>query len=137
MIRYTLKCAEGHRFDGWFPSSAAFAAEAEAGRLSCALCGSTGVEKALMAPAVPAKAGQKRPLAPSDPREKALSSLRHKIETSSDYVGADFAAEARRIHDGESERRAVWGEATREEAKQLHKDGIPALPIPWMARRND
>lgn len=137
MIRYALKCDRDHAFEGWFSSSAAFDAQSEAGQVACAVCGSSAVEKAVMAPSVPAKANA-RPLSePTDPREAAIKALRKKIETTSDYVGPRFAEEARRIHEGESEKRAVWGEATAEDAKKLHDDGIPAVPIPWMSKRDD
>lgn len=136
MIRYAMKCPQGHEFDGWFHGSAAFEAQLEAAQVACAVCGSTKVEKALMAPAVSAREERPR-LGPATAREKALTALRQKIETTSDYVGREFAAEARRIHEGESERRAIWGEASRDEARSLHDDGVPVVPIPWINRRDD
>lgn len=145
MIRYALKCDRDHAFDGWFRNSAAFDDQVEAGHVACAICGSAAVEKAVMAPAVPARGERVAPPSlnqpslsqPSDRREAALRALRQRIETTSDYVGREFAAEARRMHDGESDKRAVWGEASLEEARKLHEDGIPAMPIPWMSRRDD
>lgn len=136
MIRYSLKCREGHQFDGWFQGSDAFDRQVEDGHVACAVCGSTAVEKALMAPSVPAK-GERPRLEPATAREKALATLRRKIEANSDYVGRDFAAEARRIHVGEAEQRAIWGEASGEEAKSLLDEGVPVLPIPWFSRRDD
>ena len=65
-----------------------------------------------------------------------LAELRRHVEETSDYVGRDFADEARRIHEGESDKRAIWGEASTADAKSLKDDGIPVTPIPWM-RRND
>ena len=137
MIRYALRCADGHDFDGWFGDSAAFDAQADAGRVACAVCGSDRVEKAPMAPAVPGARASRPSLAPENPREKALAALRRKIETECDYVGPAFAAEARRIHEGEAPDRPVWGEASREEARALRDDGVPVLPIPFMRRRDD
>lgn len=137
MIRYALRCARGHDFEGWFRDSAAFDAQADAGRLACALCGSVEVEKALMSPAVPGASESKPRLAPADPREKALAALRQKIERECDYVGRDFAAEARRMHEGETDRRAVWGEANVKEARTLREEGVPILPLPFMPRRDD
>lgn len=137
MIRYALRCAEGHDFDGWFRDSAAFDAQAEGGRVACAVCGSSEVGKALMAPAVPGAREARAHLAPADPREKALAALRQKIERECDYVGRDFAAEARRMHEGEGDRRAVWGEANPKEARALREEGVPILPLPFMHRRDD
>jgi hypothetical protein len=144
MIRYSLKCGSGHEFEAWFRSSADFDAQREAGHVGCAVCGSTAVEKAIMAPAVSgSERGMDRgeaaeaPLsAPASPAEAALAELRRKIEQTSDYVGRDFAAEARRIHDGDADKRSIWGEASLRDAKALKDDGIPVAPIPWM-RRSD
>ena len=140
MIRYNLKCARAHEFEAWFRSSAAYDEQREAGQVGCAVCGATEVEKAVMAPALMATVARAAPdLAPSlstpaSPAEAALAALRRKIETTSDYVGREFAAEARRIHDGEGAKRAIWGEASLDDARALKDDGIPVAPIPWMRR---
>ncbi|MEM0944320.1 MAG: DUF1178 family protein [Pseudomonadota bacterium] len=133
MIRYSLKCDQGHEFDSWFANAAAFDDQAGRGLVSCPVCGSTHVEKALMAPTVAPKAAA--PLStPQTPEQKALAQLRQKIERESDYVGADFATEARRIHLGEAEARGIWGEASRDEAKALSEEGIPVAPLPFVRR---
>ena len=145
MIRYDLKCADGHQFEAWFASSAAFDEQAERGLVSCSLCGNAKVEKALMAPGVPAKGNAKadpdaKPMisAPVDPRiAEKIAALRKQVEANSDYVGADFAREARKIHLGEAEARSIYGEASGEEAKSLVEDGIPVAPLPFSTRRND
>lgn len=141
MIRYSLRCAEGHGFDSWFRDSAAYDALARAGQVACAVCGSGSVEKAIMAPSV-GGGGKNEPgpepalAAPASPAEAALRALRAHVETTSDYVGGNFAAEARRIHLGDSDARSIWGEASREEAVALKDDGIPVAPLPWFSRRN-
>lgn len=137
MIRYALKCSQGHGFESWFRDSGTFENQAGAAALSCPVCGVSEVSKAVMAPAVPGRTERPALSAPGSEAEVKLAELRRKIETTSDYVGPDFAAEARRMHEGASEHRAIWGEASRDEAKALHRDGIPALPIPWMNRRDD
>ncbi len=139
MIRYNLKCARAHEFEAWFRSSAAYDEQRKAGQVGCAVCGATEVEKAVMAPALKAAATVAPDLAPrlstpASPAEAALAALRRKIETTSDYVGREFAAEARRIHDGEGAKRAIWGEASLDDARALKDDGIPVAPIPWMRR---
>lgn len=142
MIRYSLKCAAGHEFEAWFRSSAAFDAQRGAGQVACAVCGTAEVEKAVMAPAVtgggarPEAAPQPNLTKPASPAEAMVKQLRRHIETTSDYVGRNFAAEARRIHDGEADKRSIWGEASLSDAKELKDDGIPVAPIPWM-RRSD
>ena len=61
--------------------------------------------------------------------------LRRRIEAAAEDVGRDFAAEARRIHDGLAPERAIIGEARPSEARALLEDGIPVAPLPWPARR--
>jgi hypothetical protein len=135
MIRFTLRCADGHDFDSWFQSSAAYDSLAAAGRLSCAVCGGSGIEKAPMAPAV-ATSEQKAPLtAPMSPREAALAELRRHVEENSEYVGMNFAAEARRMHDGDAPERAIHGEARLDEARKLIEDGVPVAPLPFLPAR--
>lgn len=140
MIRYNLKCARAHEFEAWFRSSAAYDEQRKAGQVGCAVCGASEVEKAVMAPALmtpavsPAPSPEPSLSKPATPAEAALAALRRKIETTSDYVGREFATEARRIHDSEGARRAIWGEASLEDARALKDDGIPVAPIPWMRR---
>jgi hypothetical protein len=140
MIRYNLKCAHAHEFEAWFRSSAAYDEQRQAGQVACAVCGATEVEKAVMAPALMAAAAKAAPspepnmTTPTSPAEVVLAGLRRKIETTSDYVGREFATEARRIHDGEAAERAIWGEASRDDARSLKEDGVPIAPIPWMRR---
>lgn len=139
MIQYSLKCEQGHRFDSWFQSAAAYDKLSAAGHVGCAVCGSTDVTKAVMAPRVnhssevPAKP---RPLSePASEVEAAISKLRDHVEKTSDYVGKDFAREARAMHEGETPQRAIHGEAKGEEAKKLIEDGIPVLPLPFSPTR--
>lgn len=138
MIRYDLKCDKGHEFDSWFQSAEAFDRLRATGHVACGLCGSAAVEKLLMAPAVrPArKAGEKPALKPpQNDIEAALAEMRRQIEENSDYVGLNFAAEARRMHEGEIEERAIYGEARPEEARALLEDGIPVAPLPFLPKR--
>ncbi|MBO9473520.1 DUF1178 family protein [Shimia sp. R10_1] len=153
MINYTLKCAEGHRFDSWFQSAEAFDKLKASGMVACAVCGDTQVEKAMMAPRVrPArKAASKAPeqeapraeakpapgalSAPASPAEQALRDLRKHVEANSDYVGKDFASEARAMHEGSTPERAIYGEAKPEEAKALIEEGVPVAPLPFSIGR--
>lgn len=141
MIKYALKCSKGHSFESWFKDSSAFETLAKAKQVSCAVCGSIKVEKTIMAPSVSGtkkKADAEAPLSqPSSPAEAALKEMREHLRKNSDYVGNDFATEARRMHDGESDQRSIWGEATKEDAKSLKEDGIPVAPLPWMSRQDD
>ena len=142
MIRYDLKCARGCAFDAWFKNSAAFDALKAAGQLTCAHCGSTDVEKALMAPRV---RDSKRtpdtpptPLStPSDPElARKLRDLKDYIDRNSDDVGADFPEEARKIHYGETDQRQIHGVATLDEARELTEEGVSVAPLPPLWRRD-
>ena len=139
MIRYTLKCDQDHAFESWFKDSEAFDTLSKARQVSCSVCGSTKVKKTIMAPSVSASSSEEpAPLsAPQSPAEAALTQLRQHLRENSDYVGKEFADEARRIHLGESEARGIWGEATPDDAKALKDEGIPVAPIPWMSRQDD
>lgn len=132
MIRYTLRCAQGHTFDSWFQSAEAFETLSARKALTCIECGGTDVDKALMAPAVTHAA----PLqAAATEREAALSALRRHVETYSDYVGLNFVTEARRIHAGELPERAIHGEAHVDEARALIEEGVPVAPLPFRPAR--
>lgn len=136
MIRYALKCGEGHSFESWFQSADAFDALAERGLLACAICGAADVSKAMMAPRVSvddvAKAPtDDRPLStPAHPAEAALRAMREHVEKTSTYVGGNFAREARAMHVGDVPEKPIYGQAGPEEAKALIEDGVPILPLP-------
>lgn len=131
MIRFTLTCDNDHRFDSWFQSGSAYDSLQRAGMVSCAVCGSTKVDKALMAPAV--AVSDKKPSldAPASDLETAIRALREKVAAESDYVGDTFAREARAMHEGAIPERSIWGETKPEEARALIEDGIPVLPLPF------
>lgn len=138
MIRYDLKCSKGHDFDGWFQSAEGYEALRATGHVTCAICGSGEVEKRIMAPAVrPArKAGEKPKLqTPQNDVQAALAEMRAQIEANSDYVGMNFAAEARAMHEGTIDERSIYGEAKPDEARALLEDGIPVAPLPFMPKR--
>lgn len=132
MILYSLKCDQGHAFDSWFASAAGYEGLRAAGHVACPACGSTAVDKALMAPAV--ATSDPAPLTARPPVEDQIAAMRRQIEETSDYVGGNFAAEARAIHDGTAPERAIWGEARLDEAKSLIEDGIPVAPLPFMPK---
>ncbi|QYX56075.1 DUF1178 family protein [Roseovarius sp. SCSIO 43702] len=134
MIKFTLRCPDDHRFESWFKSDAAYDALRESGHISCAVCGSTDVEKALMAPRVQeSRARPARPEARPTPETmaRAIAEIRKHVEANSDYVGGNFAREARDMHEGVVPERAIHGEARPEEARRLIEDGVPIAPLPF------
>ena len=162
MIHFALKCANHHRFEGWFRSGADYEDQAAGGTLICPICEDRRIEKAIMAPAVakglahgveagdagqseqaaqsekPEAEAAKVPVAaasvPADPKTAAMLGLLRKIqqhvEKNFENVGERFASEARAIHDGDSEARGIYGQATIADARALHEDGIDVLPLP-------
>ena len=124
MISFTLSCADGHRFEGWFRSGSDFEETRSSGHVTCPTCGSAQVEKTVMAPAI-ARSAESTPPDPARLRE-----LRKRIERNTEDVGERFAVEARAIHLGDRPERAIRGRASLEEVKSLHEDGIPAFPLP-------
>ena len=164
MIRYALKCDKDHKFESWFQNADAFDALKAAGHVVCPDCGSTTVEKTLMAPKVrpartaaakpdmpqptptplPAQAAPTQPTTaphvapPPDVQEEIaaeIAKLRAKVEAESDYVGEDFAKEARAMHLGDAPERAIYGETKLEDAKELIEDGVPVMPLPFTPTR--
>lgn len=133
MILYTLKCDQDHTFDSWFDGALAFDKLARANMLSCSVCGSSNVERAIMSPQVStSRTKSAGPLsAPASPAEQAVADMRAKVEAESTDVGTNFATEARAMHDGETPHRSIFGEAKIEDAKALIDDGVPVVPLPW------
>ncbi|MDE1937966.1 MAG: DUF1178 family protein [Alphaproteobacteria bacterium] len=130
MIVYNLKCGRGHEFEGWFKDSAAYDEQATDGKLTCPMCTSRKVEKAMMAPAL---AGTKKSLSAKDELKKMrqfVSGMRKYVEENAEYVGPKFPEEARKIHYGETEERHIYGEATLKEAKDLIEEGVDVAALP-------
>ena len=141
MIKYSLICSAGHEFDGWFQNSSSFDVQSAQELIVCPSCGTHHVEKALMAPAV-AKRSEPVPNRPAPGPEttthayvppaiaEVVRRIRAEVEKRADYVGADFAEEARKIHYQESPQRGIYGEATADEVAVLDDEGIPVFALP-------
>lgn len=134
MIRYALRCEHEHGFEAWFAASADYDDQAARGLVECPVCSSRAVSKQIMAPAV-AGTKKKAASAPDLARMQtmmmqAAREVRSHVEENFDYVGDAFAREARDIHEGRSEKREIYGEATPAEVKKLKDDGVPCAPLP-------
>ena len=154
MIRYSLQCESGHEFESWFANSDTYDKQVKRKLVTCPTCGSPKVEKAIMAPRlartdktremlpapVPASAPTpsmpepKAPVAMISPQEQEfrqkLKALRDHLVQNAEHVGPRFSEEARKMHYGEIEHRSIYGEASPEEAKDLHDEGIEFHPLP-------
>ena len=156
MIRYTLVCDKRHEFESWFTNSTAYDKQSRRGLVTCPLCGSAKVEKALMAPRLaradapstheaaqaqpspaettPAAAKVPSPVAMISPQEqeirRKLRELRDHLVKNAEDVGPRFPEEAREMHYGEAEHRSIYGVASPKDAKALHEEGIEFSPLP-------
>ena len=148
MIKYALHCERGHGFESWFPDSAGYEKQRRRGLIDCPVCGSTTVDKQIMAPNIRVSADieARPPATPQPPSavdpafvmagEQArklramIRELHAHVAANTEDVGARFAEEARKIHAGEADDRAIRGRASLEEAIELHEEGIGVLPLP-------
>jgi hypothetical protein len=133
MIKYALACEHEHGFEGWFGSSDDYDDQQARGLLECPVCASKAVRKQIMAPAVAGTKAKGETQLTGPGRAvmmEAMGQLRRHVEDNFDYVGDAFAREARAIHEGRSEDRAIYGEASPTEVKALVEDGVPVAPLP-------
>ena len=150
MIRYNLVCEAGHGFESWFPSSDSYDAQAVRGLVTCPVCETASVSKALMAPAlartdrapgpapdvpVAAPPGEASVTMVAEPERRMramLRALREHVTANAEHVGTRFPEEARKIHYGEAEGRSIYGHASPDEARALIDEGIDVAPLPTM-----
>ena len=142
MIHYSLVCDKSHKFDGWFANAAAYDAQKLRGLVTCPICLTTTVDKAIMAPAVNrTDNSEKVSLSIGHPEHQklrdAMLALRNKVTSEADYVGDKFADEARKIHFKEVDPRGIYGEATKEEVAGLLEDGVDFMPLPSLKEEHN
>lgn len=143
MIRFDLKCDAGHEFDGWFSDNAGYEDQRARSLIDCPVCGSQKVDKVLMAPSLgkggrtkSGRASTDRPvLSPAkDPAMREMieqvRKLREHVTATAEYVGTDFARQARDIHYEEQPARPIYGKASLDDAKSLLEEGIDVAPLP-------
>ncbi len=128
MIRYALICECDHGFEAWFSNSAAFDEQNERDLIECPQCGSVGIRKAVMSPAV--ATSRKREASPQARLKAMAAQVKAHIRSHYDYVGEDFAAEARAIHAGDKPERLIYGETSPAESEALRDEGVPVAPLP-------
>ena len=133
MIVFDLTCDNGHVFEAWFGSSDDYAKQKAGGLVSCPICNSASIDKAVMAPRLAAKGNRDIAPARSPEATKEMMAMLAKAQAEalaqSDYVGKRFADEARAIHLGEASERSIYGEASREETRALLDEGIAVAPL--------
>ena len=141
MICYSLVCKENHTFESWFANAKAYDKLKEKNLLQCSVCGSSKVEKAIMAPNVSPKTNvdtvKEKPTLSEKGSESAIAKLKAHIKNNSEDVGDEFAVIARQMFDGETPERSIHGKTSLSEAKSLREDGVPIIPIPWFDRKTN
>jgi hypothetical protein len=135
MIKYALLCEHEHPFEGWFSTSDDFEDQSVKGLIECPYCASKAVRRAIVAPAVAGTKAQPQPPAGPTPQMhqmmmQAMGEVRRRVEETFDYVGDRFASEARAIHEGKSDSRGIYGEASPKQVRELMADGVHVAPLP-------
>lgn len=136
-----LRCASGHRFEGWFASDEDLQSQTERGLMECPVCADKAITRLPSAPRLnvsgarePSAAAQKPAATGDAPIEMTmqaawLRAVQH-VMSQTENVGERFAEEARRIHYGEADDRAIRGQATPDEAQELRDEGIEVMSLP-------
>jgi hypothetical protein len=143
-----LRCQSGHRFEGWFGSDDDFLDQNGRGLIECPLCADKVIVRLPSAPRLNLSGASEPTAAPTPPQVPAvvddtaalqarwLQMVRHVVANTED-VGERFADEARRIHYGESQERAIRGQASADEREALRDEGIEVHPLPLPAGFKD
>jgi hypothetical protein len=138
MIVFDLVCSNEHTFEAWFLDSKSFDRQRRKKAVACPMCGDSKVQKALMAPNIATsekrKADNQKLSEATAQAMKLLAEARKHVEDNCEYVGDKFAEEARKIHYGETDKRDIYGEATKPEADELREEGVEIAEIPWLPR---
>lgn len=160
MILFDIKCSDGHVFEAWFQNNEAYEKQANCDLIECPMCGCTKISKSLMSPNISPKGEvvdyssnegsghdnhkvmvSAHSVATNDVSSEdvkralehmhnTMAKFRRQVEKSCEYVGTNFAEEARKIHYGEGEKRGIYGETTVRETEELIEEGIDILPVP-------
>lgn len=137
MIVFNLNCFScASSFEGWFENTKDFNEQIKKGLVTCPSCNSSQIKKGLMAPNVAKKSNSK-----ISKRNKSIASnvkkLKKIIEKEFDYVGDKFTEEAKKIKYGEAKERAIYGEASIEQTKELIDEDIDVLPLPFSTKKTN
>jgi len=143
MIKYNLQCKKcDFIFDSWFASSKEFDKLKKKKLINCHNCGSFRVEKNLMAPKLINKTinfkNEKKNIRKYQDIKKTINEYQKFIKSNFDYVGENFAYEARSIHYNDKKRdKGIYGTASKQDIKELKEEGIDTHLIPWVENKNN
>ena len=137
MIKYILKCKEGHEFESWFSNSDEFDKLDKKRMLECIYCSSKKITKSIMAPMISNSKNNDELINNNFKSEKKkLIKLQKNIEKNFDYVGKDFSKKVREVYYDKKSNKAIYGKATLKEKEELAEEGIDLLSIPWANKNN-
>ena len=135
MIKYSLRCSDGHNFEAWFSSSKAYEDQTQDSLVLCPLCDSREIKKNIMSPNIGKKGNKSRTNNDVKKIEVMMNKVRKHVEKNYEYVGEKFPEEARAMHYEEKESKDIYGESSIEEAKELIEEGIDIHPIPGINKK--
>ena len=140
MIKYNLKCENGHDFESWFSNSDEFEKLKKKKLLECIYCNTKKIKKSIMAPmisSVKTDTGDLEEISKNlQFQKKNLIRIRNFVEKNFDYVGKDFSKKAREVFYDKKSKKGFYGTTTKEERKELAEEGIDLLSIPWVNKDN-
>ena len=141
MIKYSLKCKDCDlTFESWFGSSKEYEKLRKKKLLNCHNCNSLNVEKSLMAPSINKMNYNKthKDLKKYKKIKKIIDQYQTFIKNNFEYVGKNFAYEARSIHyNNKKIKKGIYGTASKKDLKELREEGIDAQMIPWVDSKNN
>ena len=140
MIKYNLKCNEGHEFESWFSNSEEFDKLNKKRLLECIYCSSKKINKSIMSPMISGLKNKNEKIEILDKEfqneKNKLLQLRKFIEKNFDYVGKDFSKKVREVYYDKKSKKAIYGTTTTEEREELAEEGIDLFSIPWVNKDN-
>ena len=140
MIKYNLKCNEGHEFESWFSNSEEFDKLNKKKLLECIYCSSKKINKSIMSPMISGLKNKNEKIEILDKEfqneKNKLLQLRKFIEKNFDYVGKDFSKKVREVYYDKKSKKAIYGTTTTEEREELAEEGIDLFSIPWVNKDN-
>ena len=140
MIKYNLKCSNGHEFISWFSDSLEFDKLNKKKLLECIYCSSNKINKSIMAPMI--SGGKLKEDNPNllnkklSKKKKELLQIRNYIEKNFEFVGDKFSEKVREVYYDKKTNKSIYGTTTLKEREELEEEGIDLLSIPWVNKDN-
>ena len=138
MIVLNILCIDcQNSFEGWFASKNSCIGQIKKKLVECSYCGSTNVEKILSSPNFSTVEKNVKQNNVIKELKKKIIDMQNFVEKNAEYVGEQFAYEARRIHYDKVKKKPIYGNASKEDIKELNEEGIKVETIPWIKKRDN